>query len=75
MFLLVGIFITALSFIIQVRPRFSIRHFGVDSWRHLMVADYIRENKHYPKWMDKFLIESLSDYQPGLRFLLAAFHK
>ena len=75
MFLLVGIFIAALSLIIQIRPRFSIRHFGVDGWRHLMVADYIRENKRYPKWMDKFLIESPSDYPPGLRFLLAAFPK
>jgi len=75
LFLLVGISIALLSLIIQVRPRFSIRHFGVDGWRHLMVGDFIRENKHYPKWMDKFLIEAPSDYPPGLRFLLAAFPK
>ena len=75
MFLLVGIAIAAVSFIIQIRPRISVRYFGVDGWRHLMVADYIRENKHYPKWMDKFLIESPSDYPPGLRFLLAVFPK
>lgn len=75
MFLLVGISIALISFIIQIRPRFTVRQFGVDGWRHLMVGDYIRENKHYPKWMDKFLIESPSDYPPGLRFLLAAFPK
>jgi len=75
MFLLVGITIALVSFIIQVRPRLSVRYFGVDGWRHLMVADYIRENKQYPKWMDKFLIEAPSDYPPGLRLLLAAFPK
>ena len=75
MFLLVGIAVAAVGFIIQVRPRLKVRYFGVDGWRHLMVADYIRENKHYPKWMDKFLIESPSDYPSGLRYLLAAFPK
>lgn len=73
MAILIGISIALISFFIQIRPRLKVRHFGVDGWRHLMVGDYIREHKSYPKWMDKFLIEAPSDYPPGLRYVLSLF--
>lgn len=72
---IIGIFVAAVSFYIQVRPRIKNRYFGVDGWRHLMIADYIRVNKKYPKCMDKFLIEAPSDYPPCLRVILSWFPK
>jgi hypothetical protein len=73
--ILAGIAIGLLSLYIQIRPRLKKRHFGVDGWRHLLIADYIRRYKKYPHHMDKFLIEAPSDYPPGLRVLLSLIPK
>ena len=71
-----GAFVAFIGLLIQVRPRLSNRYFGIDTWRHLTVADYIRQNKKYPKLMpEHYLIDKPSDYPPLFRFLLALFPK
>ncbi len=57
---------------IQVRPRLTNRYFGVDTWRHLTVADYIRRHRRYPGLMpEKYLIDEPCDYPPLFRYALA----
>lgn len=69
---IIGIFVAAVSFYIQVRPRIKNRYFGIDTWRHLAVADYIRMHKKYPHLMpEHYLIDEPSDYPPLLRILLS----
>lgn len=69
---LTGILIAVVSFYIQVRPRLKNRYFGIDTWRHLVVADYIRRHKKYPHLMpEHYLIDEPSDYPPLLRILLS----
>ena len=71
-----GVVVALIGLFIQVRPRLSNRYFGIDTWRHLTVADYIRQNKKYPKLMpEHYLIDKPSDYPPLFRFLLALFPK
>ncbi len=69
---LIGIAVTGLSFLLQVRPRLIKKAFGVDSWRHLDEADYIRRFRHLPRGMaERYLIDKPSDYPPFLRIVLA----
>ena len=75
MAIIVGVIIAFISLFIQIKPRLKVRYFGVDGWRHLLVADYIRKHKRYPKYIDKFLIEAPSDYPPGLRMFLSLIPK
>ncbi|MFH1856962.1 MAG: hypothetical protein ABH836_07070 [Candidatus Omnitrophota bacterium] len=73
---LAGILIAAVSFYIQIRPRLGNRYFGIDTWRHLAVADYIREHKKYPHLMPHhYLIDEPSDYPPLLRIMLSVIPK
>lgn len=71
-----GVGVALIGFFIQIRPRLKNRYFGIDTWRHLLVADYIRENKHYPRAMpDNYLIDKPSDYPPLFRYILAVLPK
>ena len=73
---LIALVTALIGLFIQIRPRLSNRYFGIDTWRHLSVADYIRKNKKYPKLMpEHYLINKPSDYPPFFRFLLALFPK
>ncbi len=68
--------IAFVSFLFQVRPRFRNRYFGVDTWRHLAAADYIRKFKRLPGILkDKYLINEPADYPPFLRIILACLSK
>lgn len=70
-------FLTALAgLILESWPRVRVRYFGIDTWRHLMVADVIRREKRLPKALpDKYILPEESDYPPLFRIMLALFPK
>lgn len=71
-----GLIIPILSFFLQVWPRLINRYFGVDSWRHLMIADYVRVNKHLPETMEsKYILPAPFGYPPFIIMFLAFFPK
>ena len=73
---LYGLVIPVLSFFLQVWPRLINRYFGVDTWRHLMVADYVRENRHLPESMkSRYILPAPFGYPPVIVILLAIFPK
>lgn len=60
------------SFVFQVRPRLRNRYFGIDTWRHLAVAEhYRRRRRGEVQDFDRYLIPERSDYPPLLRILLS----
>lgn len=64
------------SFILQVWPRFFNRYFGIDTWRHLMFADYVRKHKKLPKQItDRYLVTGPFNYPPGIILFLSLFPK
>ncbi|MFH1856951.1 MAG: hypothetical protein ABH836_07015 [Candidatus Omnitrophota bacterium] len=68
------ILITAfLGFTLQVWPRFFNRYFGIDTWRHLDIADYIRKNGFPERMPSKYLIDGPFDYPPLFLWLLSKF--
>lgn len=74
--ILICLTISLANLFLQVRPRLRNRYFGIDTWRHLMVTDYVRRHKKLPTTLDeKYLIHAPSDYPPVLRILLALFPK
>lgn len=76
MTLLVAVILAGIGLWIQIRPLLGNRYFGVDTWRHLVVADYIRCHRHYPGRMpDKYLIDEPCDYPPLFRYVLALIPK
>jgi hypothetical protein len=66
-----GLMVSIFVFGLQVWPRLKNRYFGVDTWRHLMMADHIRINKELPKSSDKYIFSEPSDYPPLLRLVIA----
>ena len=74
MIYLVGLFLSVASLLLQTWPRFGNRYFGVDTWRHLAIADYYRRKRRDPSAIfDRYLIPEPSDYPPMLRWLLSLF--
>ena len=64
--------VMAASFVFQVRPRLGNRYFGIDTWRHLAVAEhYRRRRRGEVRDFDRYLIPERSDYPPLLRILLS----
>lgn len=73
---LYGLIISFLSFALQVWPRLTNRYFGIDTWRHLMYAEYIRKHKKLPTSItDRYLINSPFGYPPVILIFLALFPK
>lgn len=73
---LLGLIIPCLSFILQVWPRIVKRYFGVDTWRWLFFADYIRRHKSLPKKSpSQFIATSNFGYPPVVMLLLSLFSK
>lgn len=71
-----GLIVPILSFFLQVWPRLINRYFGVDPWRHLTTAEYIRENNRLPKSMiNKYILPVPFGYPPMLAILLSFFPK
>ncbi len=74
MIYLIGLLLSVASFLLQTWPRFRNRLFGVDTWRHLVMADYYRRKRSDPAVVfDRYLIPEPSDYPPMLRWLLSLF--
>ncbi len=64
--------VAAASFLLQIWPRVGNRHFGVDTWRHLAIAEYYRRRRRgETQEFDQYIIEERSDYPPMLRVLLS----
>lgn len=73
--ILSGLGVSLLGYLIQARPRFYNRYFGVDTWRNLSIADYIRTHKSLPKELPKYILKGPFDYPPFLNILLALLPK
>ena len=62
------------SFTLQTWPRWINRYFGVDVWRHIDEALYIRQHKRLNTGhQERYLIDYPSDYPPLLRIFLSFF--
>lgn len=73
---LYGLIVPIFSFILQVWPRLINRYFGVDPWRYLLAADYVRQYKHLPESMtEKYILPAPFGYPPMIVILLAFFPK
>ena len=68
---MMGLAVALGSFCLQIWPRLRNRYFGVDTWRHLMMADFIRVHKSLPYVSEKYIFSEPSDYPPLLRVVLA----
>ena len=73
--LLIGLIFSVINFLFQIRPRIYNRYFGVDTWRNLSIADYIRDHKRLPDFLPKYMIRGPYDYPPFICILLALFPK
>ncbi len=73
---LIAVALALLSGWIQIRPRLANRYFGIDTWRHLAVAEHIRQHRRYPGLMpEHYLIDEPCDYPPLFRYALAVIPK
>lgn len=72
---LFGLIVPLLSFCLQIWPRLKNRYFGVDTWRFLMFADYLREHKNLPKIIPQYIVPTLFRYPPVIVIILAFFPK
>lgn len=71
---IIGLIIPALSYILQIYPRFFNKYFGVDVWSRMIEADYFRKNHHkvpMQKISDGFILEGFLDYPPALPWMLS----
>lgn len=73
--LLIGLIFSVINFLFQIRPRIYNRYFGVDTWRNLSIADYIRDHKRLPDFLPKYMISGPYDYPPFICILLALLPK
>lgn len=75
---LLSLIFPAISYLLQIYPRFFNKYFGVDVWTRLIETDIIRKN-HYriPKGVIKkgFIFEGYFDYPPIFILLLSLFSK
>lgn len=72
----IGVGIALCGFALHSWPRWFNRYFGVDNWRTLAAADYLRRGLPMDQYhLDRFLIPGASDYPPLFRYLIAAFPK
>lgn len=69
------IIIAFLCFVLQVWPRVFNRYFGIDTWRHLDIADYIRRHGIPERMPPKYLIDGPFDYPPLFLMLLSKFNR
>src|SRR3989344_1526265 len=73
---LIVLIVGLLSFMLQIWPRLIKRYFGVDTWRWLLFADYVRKNKALPEKSPKqFIATSIFGYPPVTILFLSLFPK
>lgn len=72
-----GSIIPFLSFALQIWPRLINRYFGIDTWRHLLLADYVRKHHRIPSVLEKQYICSSGNpgYPPIIYLILSLFPK
>lgn len=71
-----GLIVPILSFVLQIWPRLIKRYFGVDTWRWLLFATYVRRYKTLPQESPKqFIVKSVFGYPPLIIFFLSLFPK
>ena len=69
-----GLPLAVVSFCLHTWPRWFNRYFGVDVWRHIDEALYIRTHKRLNTGhQERYLIDQPGDYPPLLRLILAVF--
>lgn len=70
---IVGALVAAGSFCLQVYPRMVRPLFGIDVWRHLLIARFLRRHRRLPRngELSNHLFAEGTDYPPLLRVLLA----
>lgn len=74
--LLYGLIVPAFSFFLQTWPRFRKRYFGVDTWKWLLFADYVRRHKRLPQESSKkYIVNAVFGYPPVIILLLSLFPK
>jgi len=70
------VIVASMSFILQIWPRLKNRYFGIDTWRFLLLADYIRQHKKFPDVIrNAYIIETPMDNPPLLPLILSFFKK
>lgn len=68
---LFALIIPLLSFLLQVWPRLINRYFGIDTWRHLLLADYVRKYHKIPTVLEeKYILSSGNPGYPPLIYLI-----
>lgn len=73
---LLGLIVPFLSFALQIWPRLIKRYFGVDTWRWLLFADYVKKHRALPKESPKqFIATSVFGYPPVIILFLSLFPK
>lgn len=74
---LYGLLIPFFSFALQIWPRLINRYFGIDTWRHLLLADYVRKHHKIPTVLEKQYIFSSGNpgYPPIIYLILSLFPK
>lgn len=71
-----GFIIPIFSFFLQIWPRLINKYFGIDTWRHLMYADYIRKYRRLPQSIeDRYITSGPFGYPPFLLIILSFFPK
>jgi len=75
--LIYGLITPFLSFVLQIWPRLINRYFGIDTWRHLLLADYVRKHHRIPTILKKQYIRSSGNpgYPPVIYLILSLFPK
>lgn len=74
--ILLGMLASAGVFLLSVWPRYFNRYFGVDTWRILKIADYLRNNKKYPTYLsEQYIVQGKFDHPIMLSAFLALFSK
>lgn len=75
-FYLTGLIVALLSFLLQIWPRLTKRYFGVDTWKWLELAQYVRSHKRLPKRSsERYIVHSVFGYPPVIIFFLSIFPK
>ena len=73
---LIGFIVPILAYFLRIWPRIINRYFGVDTWRWLYFADYLRTHHKLPKTStDRYMIQSPFGYPPVFIYLLSLFPK
>lgn len=64
------------TFFVCSWPRFLKPYFGVDTWRILLITDYLREKKSFPKYLSsQYIVKGLFDHPVILSWILSFFPK